>query len=38
MLRLKNLRATPRKHYSPGSLTRKFMQLMGEDVRLLAGE
>ena len=30
MLRMKNFRATPRKHYSPGSRIRKFMQLMGK--------
>jgi len=29
MLRLKSRRATPQKHYSPGSRTRKFMQVMG---------
>jgi len=31
MLRVENLRATPRKHYSPGSCIREFMQYPGEE-------
>jgi len=35
MLRLKNLGATPRRHYSPGSCIREFMQLLGQITNIL---